>query len=200
MKKFTSKKFLIMLGISLAVSLLLANLMSGTIGNISAGLLNSCFESINSDFTQNKNVRATLEDGNKVRVEAVFTNLQSAGGKARMRFVEVNYFNEIALPLSIYLALFSSLLFIDKKRYKMHLAGLAVFLLYLYFKIFAIVFDNYNFPGMAIKDLFFPVKQMVYGWNFFLNQTGSSSNLVIVLIIWLAFGISRADFENKKGG
>jgi uncharacterized protein with PQ loop repeat len=90
-----------------------------------------------------------------------------------------------------------------RKWISLLIASILIFA-FVYFKLFAIVMDNYSYPEMAVKPLPIVVSQIVYFYNMTLTATGTGTNLIIGLFIWLISSIRRQElnlimsFVNKK--
>ena len=105
--------------------------------------------------------------------------------KSPVKNVEVNIFNEIALPIIFFIS--SIFILINKSNYKQFIVYFFILLLLLWLKNIIIIYDNFTHPDYILKDLIFPFKQIVYYVNSILQKVGTSFSMMVSVVSVVAF-------------
>lgn len=112
-----------------------------------------------------------------------------------VRTTEIEIFNEIILPINLFISL--SIYFIHKRNIKVFLIFLVVLIFSLWLKNIAIIYDNFNNPEYILKDLIFPIKQLVYYFNSLLTNVGTTFGIMLSLIFAIIFLVLNSKIKDK---
>jgi presenilin-like A22 family membrane protease len=168
---------------------------------------NSFFRSyVNTDLSLNTSVNLSKDESNAnvLLVQTIFYSKKNEDGTIQSKGILINIFNEAYFPILFVLALVIATPIKWKRKWISLLIASILIFAFVYFKLFAIVMDNYSYPEMAVKPLPIVVSQIVYFYNMTLTATGTGTNLIIGLFIWLISSIRRQElnlimsFVNKK--
>ena len=140
---------------------------------------------IKSNLIKGRQVSYNMKNPVTLIISNVYYDKPNPDNSFPQKQIEINIFNEIYLPFIFWLSLTLAIPFRMTKLFRTFSIGLILIYLYLFFKIFAIIVDNYNYPDFIIVNMNGLVDNMVYYFNFFLNKTGASTNAILPLIIWL---------------
>lgn len=105
--------------------------------------------------------------------------------KSPVKNIDIELFNEIALPLIFFVAAVFS--FVNRTNYKQVLLFFIILFILLWFKNIIIIYDNYTHPDYILKDLIFPFKQIVYYTNSILQKVGTSFSMMVSVVIVVVF-------------
>lgn len=202
--KLKSKPLLYFVSLFVAMSviaLLITPYLTNTYQDFYLDLGNSYFESnINSEFALQRQVNIVKDEQNEneLRILINFYDKKNDDGSFIQKFIAVNILNEVLIPTILVLILILSLPVNYKRKLLSVLIGFVLINLYIFFKLYAIAFDNYNSPEFIIKELPIIINSLVYLYNHFLNITGYSFNLVISIVICLLSSMRLDDLEKIR--
>lgn len=112
---------------------------------------------------------------------------------SQVKNIDINLFNEIYLPISIYSVIASYFLIKDKKTPV--IIGL-VLLIILWLKNLIVVYDNYSYPEYALVELPRVISGFVYYANSLIEKVGQSLSLMmatVALVVLLALNVMDSD-------
>jgi hypothetical protein len=112
---------------------------------------------------------------------------------SQVKNIDINLFNEIYLPISIYSVIASFFLIKDKKT--PIIIGL-VLLIILWLKNLIVVYDNYSYPEYALVELPRVISGFVYYSNSLIEKVGQSLSLMmatVALVVLLALNAMGTD-------
>lgn len=199
--------FVVSFTLVFGLGLYIYSLMQDDIMNHFMNSGNSFFRSyINTDLSLNTAVNLSKDESNAniLLVQTIFYAKKNADGTIQSKGILINIFNEVYFPIIFVMALVIATPIVWMRKWFSLLIAIVLIFAFVYFKLFAIVMDNYSYPEMAVKRLPIIVSQVVYFYNMTLTATGTGTNLIIGLFIWLASSIRRQelnlimDFVNKK--
>ncbi|MBS4001130.1 MAG: hypothetical protein KGZ71_11680 [Desulfobulbaceae bacterium] len=199
--------FVVSFTLVFGLGLYIYSLMQDDIMNHFMNTGNSFFRSyINTDLSLNTAVNLSKDESNAniLLVQTIFYAKKNADGTIQSKGILINIFNEAYFPIIFVMALVIATPIVWMRKWFSLLIAIVLIFAFVYFKLFAIVMDNYSYPEMAVKRLPIIVSQVVYFYNMTLTATGTGTNLIIGLFIWLASSIRRQelnlimDFVNKK--
>lgn len=199
--------FVVSFTLVFGLGLYIYSLMQDDIMNHFMNTGNSFFRSyINTDLSLNTAVNLSKDESNAniLLVQTIFYAKKNADGTIQSKGILINIFNEAYFPIIFVMALVIATPIVWMRKWFSLLIAIVLIFAFVYFKLFAIVMDNYSYPEMAVKRLPIIVSQVVYFYNMTLTVTGTGTNLIIGLFIWLASSIRRQelnlimDFVNKK--
>lgn len=199
--------FVVTFTLVFGLGLYLYSVMQNDIMNHFMNSGNSYFRSyINTDLSLNTSVNLSRDESNAnvLIVQTIFYAKKNADGTIQSKGILINIFNEAYFPILFVLALVIATPIVWTRKWISFLIASVLVFAFVYFKLFAIVMDNYSYPEMAVKQLPIIVSQLVYFYNMALTATGTGTNLIIGLFIWIASSIRRQemnlimDFVNKK--
>jgi hypothetical protein len=180
-------RFLLVFTFSMIILQCVGPLVSGV-----SSCYKSIFKSFSASFNKSNagsrfiNITEDAQNPESVQFEIQFTDRRSQSGEIPVRVIATDFRREAYLPFALLIALFVALPVSMKKKYKKILLGSLIVNIYIFFKVFAFIFDNYNSPELSIAKLPPVVEQAVYLFNGFVNMTGFSTTLVVPIIIWFA--------------
>lgn len=199
--------FILSFTLLFGVGLYIYSLMQDDIMNHFMNSGNSFFRSyVNTDLSLNTSVNLSKDESNAnvLLVQTIFYSKKNEDGTIQSKGILINIFNEAYFPILFVLALVIATPIKWKRKWISLLIASILIFAFVYFKLFAIVMDNYSYPEMAVKPLPIVVSQVVYFYNMTLTATGTGTNLIIGLFIWLISSIRRQElnlimsFVNKK--
>ena len=180
-------RFLLVFVVALAIGLGVVPI-GETIGSVYLAAIKSGLASFNKTNAGRRHIN-TIQDKNSPAVaefEIQFTDRRSAAGEIPARVVQTDFRREAYLPFALLIALFVGMPVAFRKKYKKILLGSLAVNIYILIKLFAFIFDNYNYPDMAATELSGLVSWAVYAANAFANTTGFSTTVVVPIVIWVA--------------
>lgn len=160
------------------------------IGELCAGVYLGAMKSYVQSFNKSKagerfiNVIPDAQNKSQAEFEIQFVDRRSASGEIPARALQTDFRREAYLPFALLIALFVALPIDMKSKYKKILFGSLVVNIYIFTKLFAFIFDNYNYPDMVASDLPFAISWIVYAVNAFVNTTGFSTTIIVPIVIW----------------
>lgn len=116
--------------------------------------------------------------------EIQFVDRRSPNGEIPARAVQTDFRREAYLPFALLIALFVALPVPLKRKYLKIIFGSVVVNIYILIKLFAFIFDNYNYPDMVATQLPALISWIVYIANAFINTTGFSTTIIVPIAIW----------------
>lgn len=168
---------------------------------------NSFFRSnVNTDLKLNTSVAISRDKSNKntLLVQTIFFAKLNEDGTIQSKGILIDIFNEVYFPVLFVLSLVIATPIKWKRKWLSMIFALILALAFVYFKLYAIVMDNYTYPELAVKPLPIIISQIVYLYNMTLTATGTGTNLIIGLLIWLISSLRKqeigliAAYVNKK--
>lgn len=115
--------------------------------------------------------------------------------KSPVKNIDIELFNEIALPLIFFVAAVFS--FVNRTNYKQVLLFFIILFILLWFKNIIVIYDNYTHPEYILKDIIFPFKQLVYYTNSILQKVGTSFSMMISVIFVVIFITLKTEILGK---
>ncbi len=191
--------------ILIVMYILLLPLLVNFSGAILEGIGNSYYERFQNDGSSHKVkiVRKNLNQDFNVMTH-FYEKATDDGGHA-IKELEINIRNEVLNPIAVFLIIFLSFPFGERFRLKSFSIALTIILVFIAFKLFAMVYDNYNMPDYVLKDLVFLLDYPVYLFNMALASLGTSINYAFPAIVALIANyifieeifITKLDLDNK---
>ncbi len=157
--------------------------------NISGIVLESTgnlyFEHFQNQGSPHKVKITRINDNQDFNVTTVFYEQKLPDGGSPQKNLEINIRNEVLNPLAVFLIIFLAFPFSNKFRIKAFSISLAIILVFIAFKLFAMVYDNYNLPEYTLAELVFFLDSPVYIFNLALASLGTSINYAFPAILAL---------------
>ncbi len=154
---------------------------------------------VNNKFGSSKQSRFEFnEKTDELVLYTIYYDKTNPDGTLIQKAITINMFNESFAPLIFLISLFlSTPLPIKQKLYRL-LIALFFLEIYIMFKIYAIYFDNYNFPEFELVHFEGIWSLIIYYYIKLLKTFGSGINYIIVSVIWLIFsGITNLLLEKN---
>ncbi len=152
---------------------------------------NSFFRSyVNTDLSLNRsvNIFPDADNKNSIIAQTIFYDRINEDGTIQSKGVKINLFNEAYFPFIFTVTLIVSIPIFWRRKWLSCAIGIILTAIFIYFKLFAIVADNYSHPELTVKQLPFLISQIVHLYNMALTATGTGTNLIFgILICILSF-------------
>ena len=161
------------------------------IGEWCAGVYLGAMKSYVQSFNKSQagvryiNVITDAEHKSQAEFEIQFVDRRSSSGEIPVRALQTDFRREAYLPFALLIALFVALPIEWKRKYRKILFGSLIVNIYIFIKLFAFIFDNYNYPDMVAQDLPVMISWGVYAVNAFVNTTGFSTTIIVPIVVWL---------------
>jgi len=157
-------------------------------------------QNINKDYILKRNVEVIprAEVVGEIMVNTTFYDRKTREGNYPVKQISTNIYYEGLLPLMLVLVLvISSPVELRRKLLSLLIAFILINL-YIFFKLYAFAYDNYNYPDYILKKLPWFTGSIVYYYNDFISISGYSFNFVIAFIIALISVVRKQDIERLK--
>lgn len=141
-----------------------------------------------------RQVDITNSEAGIIKFLIAFVNIQNISA-SQVKNIEIEVFNEIGLPILFYISTLS--IFLNKQNYKQFIVFLILLFLILWLKNIIVIYDNYTHPEYILKDLVFPIKQIVYYTNSVLQKVGTSFSMMISVILIVIFISLKTNLISK---
>lgn len=153
-------------------------------------------ENINSDkfFDRRVRILKAIDDDNSLVAQIIYLRKQNPDGTFRAKTIETNIRREGLISIILFISMVFAFPVNIKRNSLKFIIGTALLILFMYFKLYVFVFDNYNDPESALKQLEQPISGIVYYSTYFFNVTGAGSVVIIPVILWFVLNIF--DFSN----
>ncbi len=188
--QFAGKSFILIL-----VYILLLPLLVNISGNILVFAGNVYFENIQNSGNPHKVKIDLANDGSDFLVSTVYYDEVLPEGGNPQKNLEINIRNEVLNPIAVFVIIFIAFPILNRFPKKAFFTSLLIILAFISFKLFALVYDNYNIPEYALADLVFFLHYPVYFFNMALASLGTSINYAFPAILAL---ISNYSFLEEK--
>lgn len=189
--------FLVLSFLSITIGSYIAN----SYKNMFIVLGNTYFESnVNNEFELQRKVEIVPNNEYKfeLRILITFFDKKNADESFPQKFIAINMINEGLVPTLLLIVLIISSPINLKRKFFSLITGFCLINLYIFFKLYAMSYDNYNSPEFYLKELPILINGIVYQYNHFLNITGYGFNLIITIVIWLISVIRISDIQKFK--
>jgi hypothetical protein len=161
---------------------------------------------VNTDLSLNRSVNIfhDTDSKNSIIAQAIFYDKKNEDGSVQSKGIKINLFNEAYFPFIFPITLIISIPIVWRRKWFSLIVGIFLTIIFIYFKLFAIVTDNYSHPEFTVKQLPFFISQIVYLYNMALTATGTGTNLILGLLISIISFLRKKeinlimDFINKK--
>ncbi len=146
---------------------------------------------INNDNAIQKYIKLITLPNKPTIIEVKITYYQKKDADGN--FIVKTIGSDLRLEALIGTILFTSLIFsfpIEfKKNLLKFLIGIVILYAFIFVKLYLFVFDNYNYPEYAIQELPALTSFVVYWGSYFFNVTGTSTNVILPVLLWLSLNI-----------
>jgi len=168
---------------------------------------NSFFRSyVSTDLSLNRSVTFVRDNENKnvIVAQTIFYERINEDGTIQSKGIKINLFNEAYFPFIFPITLIISIPIVWRRKWFSLIIGIILTTIFIYFKLFAIVADNYSYPELAVKPLPLLISQLVYLYNMALTATGTGTNIIFGLLICIIAFLRKSevgillDYINKK--
>ncbi len=146
---------------------------------------NLYFENFQNEGSPHKVKISRINDNQDFNVTTVFYEQTLPEGGSPQKNLEISIRNEGLNPIAVFLIIFLAFPFSDKFRIKAFSISLTIIFIFIAFKLFAMVYDNYNLPEYKLADLVFFLDYPVYVFNLALASLGTSINYAFPSILAL---------------
>lgn len=165
--------------------ILLLPLLVSVCGTVLESIGNSYFENMQNRGNPHKVRIERINEGADFNVTTVFYDKVTDDGGNPQKNLEISIRNEVLNPVAVFMIIFLAFPFGSKFRKKAFLISIGIIVFFIGFKLFAMVYDNYNMPEFAIADLIFFISYPVYFFNMALASLGTSINYAFPAILAL---------------
>ena len=155
---------------------------------------NSYFEkAINKNPSLNRNVKIQNTEDRPLdaQVQIIYYDKKDENGNFIVKTIGTDLRREALLGFVFLTALIFSFPFGFKNNIVKFLIGLIILYLFLFFKLYVFVFDNFNYPEYALMQLPPITSFIVYWTTYFFNVVGSNTNVMIPVLIWFSLNIKN---------
>lgn len=152
---------------------------------------------INNQFNLKREVSITrtLSNNNEIVISTTFYDHKDNNGNFVVKNITINIVNEALIPILLVLIMILSLPYNWRRKITSSLIGFILINLYVFFKLYCFAYDNYSTPDYTLIKLPFLINKIVYYYNYFIELSGYSVNLVIAVIIFAISSIRAKDIE-----
>ncbi len=152
---------------------------------------NAYFEkTINSTPRLNRHIEInnTAEKPTEALVQIIYYDKKDSNGDFIVKTIGTDIRREALISTIFLTSLIFSFPLGFKNNIKKYLVTLLILYLFIFFKLYVFVFDNYNYPEYSIMELPTITSFFVYWGTFFFNAIGSNTNVMVPVLLW--FGIN----------
>ena len=149
-------------------------------------------ENINNDYNLSRKViiNEIPEKENELQARITYFDKKDKLGNFKVKTISTNLRRE-GLISAIFLI---SLIFAFPLKFYSNIVkfiiGMLIIHSFIFFKLYVFMFDNYNDPEFALKELSEPISSIVYHASYFFNVTGSSTVVIVPVFIWMLLNIN----------
>jgi hypothetical protein len=149
---------------------------------------NSHFDTaINKNYELNRYVEIMKKanTATQIHLQTVFQDKKNPNGTLIAKDIYTDIRREALIPTIFLLALVIATPLKLKRKIISIIVAFVLINLYVFFKLYTFAYDNYSYPEFQLIELSALVSPIVYGANFFFEMTGSSTIVIIPVIIWI---------------
>jgi hypothetical protein len=149
---------------------------------------NNYFKSnINQKYELNRFVEINKKSGTETQIhlKTVFQDKTNPDGSLIAKDIYTDLRREALIPTIFLLALIIATPLGLKRKVISLLIGFILIHFYIYFKLYTFAFDNYSYPEFQLIELSPIISSVVYASNFFFEMTGSSTIVIVPIVIWV---------------
>lgn len=181
---------------SFLILLIISNLwLNEKLNNFHYNLFRTYFiEKINKNLILKREINTSLLD-NYLNIRIIFYDKQNNVGSFPVKNISINLFTESTLLIILTISLCISIPVFCQRKLISSIIALIIVNLFILFKIYAFVIDNYSNPDLLVLNISFPTKQIIYYFNKLFTITGFSLNYVIVVVIFFVSSIRIKDLD-----
>ena len=196
LKNYPILFFFIFFIFSFFILLTISNLwLNDKMNNFHYYLFRSYFiEKINKNLTLKRQINTTLSD-NYINFSILYYDKKNNDNTYPEKNISIDLFTESTLLIILTTSLCISIPVIWQRKLNSTIFALIIVNLFILFKIYAFVLDNYSNPDLLIINFSFPTKQIIYYFNKLFSITGFSLNYVIVVVIFFVSSIRIKDLD-----
>jgi len=196
LKNYPILFFFIFFIFSFFILLTISNLwLKDKMNNFHYYLFRSYFiEKINKNLTLKRQINITLSD-NYINFSILYYDKKNNDNTYPEKNISIDLFTESTLLIILTTSLCISIPVIWQRKLNSTIFALIIVNLFILFKIYAFVLDNYSNPDLLIINFSFPIKQIIYFFNKLFSITGFSLNYVIVIVIFVITSFRIKDLE-----
>lgn len=171
-----------------SLSFLFDSFYSKTLTNIGQNYYD---KNINSETKYKRNVKLINPQSKPNIAEARITyyDKRDKNGKFIVKTIGTDLRRESLISV----ILLTSLVFAFPSGFKKNIINYIITLILLYififFKLYVFVYDNYNYPDYSLIELSGIKSFFVYWGTYFFNVTGASTNVIVPVILWFLVNI-----------
>lgn len=171
---------------------LLSFLIDASYAKLLTNIGKSYYEkNINNDKSLNRKVELSVDQNKKTLLEANITyfDKRDEQGNFIVKTIGTNLRREALISVIFFTSLVFSFPAGFRKNIFKFIIGISFIQLIIFFKLYIFIFDNYNYPEFALKELPAITSFFVYYGSYFFNVTGASTNVIAPVIIWFLLNI-----------
>ncbi len=154
-------------------------------GSVLESVGNSYYKNFQNDGSPHKVTISRINDRNDFNITTIFYDKVAEDGGNPIKNLEINIRNEVLNPIAVFFILFLAFPFGSQFKFKPFLISAGIIILFIGFKLFAMVYDNYNIPEYVLADLVFFLDYPVYFLNLALKSLGTSINYAFPAVLAL---------------
>jgi len=195
-RNYPSLFFLIVFIFSFFILFTISNLwLNNKLNNFYFNFFKTYFkENINKNLNLKRQINTSLSD-NYLNFSIIFYDKKNNDNTYPEKNISIDLFTESTLLIILTTSLCISIPVIWQRKLISTIFALIIVNLFILFKIYAFVLDNYSNPDLLIINFSFPTKQIIYYFNKLFSITGFSLNYVIVVVIFFVSSIRIKDLD-----